>query len=41
MCVCVYMPYDNISRNNENYDEFMGYLGMVHYIIQESDVSSV
>ena len=28
-------------RNSENYDEFMGYLGMVHSIIQESDVSSV
>ena len=35
------MPYDNRSRNRENYDEFMGYLGMVHCIIQESDVSSV
>ena len=35
------MPYNNRSRNSENYDELMGYLGMVHYIIQESDVSSV
>ena len=30
-----------MSRNSENYDEFMGYLGMVHSIIQERDVSSV
>ena len=29
------------SYNCRNYDEFMGYLGMVHSIIQESDVSSV
>ena len=41
LAVNIYMPYDNRSRNSENYDEFMGYLGMVHSIIQESDVSSV
>ena len=35
------MHYDNRSRNSENDDEFMDYLGMVHSIIQESDVSSV
>ena len=35
------MPYDNRSRNSDNYDEFMRYFGMVHSIIQESDVSSV
>ena len=35
------MPYDNSSRNSEHYDGFMGYLGMMHSIIQESDVSSV
>ena len=35
------MFLDNRSRNSENYDECMGYLGMVHSIIQESDVSSV
>ena len=41
LAVNIYMPCDNRSRNSENYDEFMGYLGMVHCIIQESDVSSV
>ena len=41
LAVNIYMPYDNRSRNSEHYDEFMGYLGMVHSIIQESDVSSV
>ena len=35
------MPYDNRSRNSDNYDECMGYLRMVHSIIQGSDVSSV
>ena len=41
LAVNVYMPYDNMSRNSEYYDEFVGYLGMVHSIIQESDVSRV
>ena len=41
LAVNIYMPYDNMSRNSENYDEFIGYLGMVHSITQESDVSSV
>ena len=41
LTVNIYMPYDNRSRNSDNYDDFMGYLGMVHSIIQESDVSSV
>ena len=35
------MPFDNRSRNSENYDECMGYLGMIHSIFQECDVSSV
>ena len=39
--LAVNMHYDNRSRNSENDDEFMGYLGMVHSIIQESGVSSV
>ena len=41
IAVNMYMPYDNRSRNSDNYDECMGYLGMVHSIIQESDVSSI
>ena len=39
--VNMYMPYVNRYRNSDSYNEFMGYLGMVHSIIQESDVSSV
>ena len=35
------MPYDNSSRNSEHYDTCMGYLRMVHSVIQESDFSSV
>ena len=41
LAVNMYMPYDNRSRNSDNYDEFMRYLGMVHSIIQESAVSSL
>ena len=40
LAVNIYMPYDNRSRNSDNYDEFMGCMGMVHSIIQESDVST-
>ena len=32
--VNIYMPYDNRSRNSDNYDKFMGCMGM------ESDVST-
>ena len=39
--VLLNIRYDNRSRNSDIYDELMGYLGMVHYIIQQSDVSNI
>ena len=37
----IYMPCDDRSTNSANYDEFIKYLGMMHAIIQDCDISSV
>ena len=35
------MPCDDRSTYSANYDEFIKYLGMMHAIIQDCDISSV
>ena len=41
LAVNVYMPCDDRSTNSANYDEFITYLGMIHAIIHDCDISSV
>ena len=41
LAVNIYMPCDDRSTNSANYDEFIKYLGMMHAIIQDCDISSV
>ena len=41
LAVNIYMPCDDRSTNNANYDEFIKYLGMMHSIINDCDISSV
>ena len=41
LAVNIYMPCDDRSTNSANYDEFIKYLGMMHAIIHDCDISSV
>ena len=45
LAVNIYMPCDDRSTNkinySANYDEFIKYLGMMHAIIQDCDITSV
>ena len=41
LAVNIYMPRDDRSTNSANYDKFIKYLGMMHTIIHDCDISSV
>ena len=40
LAVNIYMPCDGRSTHNANYDEFIKYVGMMHAIINDCDISS-